>query len=167
MPPNHAAYDDFFTPGIARICGSSEYGSICVSDRRDEAIMRLAPVTLPPELKATRTESSMPNRKKAVITENSVRNVRVLLRNSAAQIRWKYFIASSRAGSGVVGVHGLLDQVALVEMQGVRGVLGGLGIVRDHHDRLAVLAVEHLQQAQDFLGRGAVQVARGFVADQQ
>src|SRR6478672_5118423 len=140
MPPNHAANVDCFTPGMVRICASRLCGSICVSDRREEVTMRLAPDTSPPELKATRTESSMPNRKKAVITENSVRNVRVLLRNSAAQIRWKYFIASSRAASGVVGVHGLLDQVALVEMQGVRGVLGGLGIVRDHHDRLAVLA---------------------------
>jgi hypothetical protein len=37
----------------------------------------------------------MPNRKNAVMTENRVRNVRVWLRNSAAQMRCRYFIAVS------------------------------------------------------------------------
>jgi hypothetical protein len=45
-------------------------------------------------------------------------------------------------------VAALLDQRALVQMQGMAGVLGGLGIVRDHDDGLAVLAVERLQQAR-------------------
>src|SRR6185437_14367945 len=35
----------------------------------------------------------------------------------------------------------LLDQGALVQMQGMRGVLGGLRIMGDHHDGLAVLAI--------------------------
>src|SRR5207342_2576541 len=95
MPPNQAANVDCFTPGMVRICASRLRGSICVSDRREEVTMRLAPDTSPPELKATRTESSMPNRKKAVTTDSNVRNVRVLLRNSAAQMRCKYFIAVS------------------------------------------------------------------------
>ena len=47
------------------------------------------------------------------------------------------------------------------------GVLRGLGIVRDHHDRLAVLAVQHLQQQEDLVTGGAVEVARRLVADQE
>ena len=38
----------------------------------------------------------MPNRKNAVTTDSSVSSVRVLERNKAAQMRWKYFIARSR-----------------------------------------------------------------------
>ena len=39
----------------------------------------------------------------------------------------------------------LFHQRAFVEMQRVRRVLGGLRVVRDHHDGLAVLAVQPLQ----------------------
>src|SRR4051794_8013977 len=128
--------------------------------------MRLAPVTLPPELKATRTESSMPNSRNAVTTDSSVSNVRVLLRSSAARIRCMYFmcVAPRSPASGRLR---LLDERALVEVQRVRGVFGSLGIVRHHHNRLAVVAVERLQQGQDLLGRLTVEVARRFVADQQ
>ena len=87
MPPNHAAYEAFFTPGVACICGSRLYGSICVIDSRDATIRRFAPLTAPPELNATRTESSMPNSRNAVTTDNSVNSVRVLLRNSADRTR--------------------------------------------------------------------------------
>ncbi len=52
-------------------------------------------------------------------------------------------------------------------MQRMAGVFGGLGIVGDHHDGLAVLAVELLQQAEHVLGRLAIQIAGGLVADQQ
>src|SRR4249919_3427312 len=162
MPPNQAAYVAFFTPGVASICCSRLYGSICVIDRREATTSRFAPATLPPELNATRTESSIPNSRNAATTDNNVSDVRVLLRNNAAQTRWKYFIASLPSG-----VLQLFDQVALVQVQRVRRVLGGLRIVGHHDDRLAVVAVEHLQQAQDFLGRMPVEVAGGFVADQQ
>ena len=87
MPPNHAAKAAFFTPGTARICSVRLYGSICVIDSRDIVTMRLAPATSPPELNATRTESSIPNNKNAAVTDSKVSKVRVLLRNSAAQIR--------------------------------------------------------------------------------
>src|SRR5687768_15232508 len=97
MPPNQAAYVERFTPSMDAICGDRLYGSICVIDRREATTMRLAPVTSPPELKATRTESSMPNRKKAAVTDSNVSNVRVLLRNSAAQMRCRYFMVCSCA----------------------------------------------------------------------
>ena len=45
--------------------------------------------------------------------------------------------------------------------------LGGLRVVGDHDDGLAVLAVELLQQAEDLLGGLAVEVAGRLVADQQ
>src|SRR3546814_2672220 len=54
------------------------------------------------------------------------------------------------AGGGVMScVRRLFHQRALVQVQRVARVLGGLGVVGDHDDGLAVLAVEHLQQAQD------------------
>ena len=64
-------------------------------------------------------------------------------------------------------MHRLFYERPLVQMQGVAGVFGGLRVMGDHHDGLAVLAVERLQQAQDLLGRLPVQVAGGLVADQQ
>ncbi|KAG1174428.1 hypothetical protein G6F35_016658 [Rhizopus arrhizus] len=65
-----------------------------------------------------------------------------------------------------VGQRGV-GQLALVQVHGVRGVLGRLRVMGDHDDGLAVLAVELLQQAQDLFGGLAVEVAGGFVADQE
>src|SRR5688572_23613989 len=64
-------------------------------------------------------------------------------------------------------VRGLLHQRALVQVQRVARVLGGLRVVGDHDDGLAMLAVEYLQQAQDLLGGLTIEVAGGLVADQQ
>src|SRR5690606_12940675 len=132
--------------------------------RRELVCRRWAPSAVwPIWTKAVRMPSSRPNSRNAAMIEASVRNVRALRRNSAAQMRCMYFMAalcSCRVG-------GLLDQHALVPVQRVRRVFGGPGIVGDHHDGLAVLAVELLQQAQDLLGGLAVQVAGGLVADQQ
>src|SRR6478735_12349234 len=119
MPPNQAAYDDFCTPLVDWICEYRLYGSICVIDRREATTMRLAPVTLPPELKATRTESSIPNSRNAVTTDSSVRNVRVLLWDSAAQIRCRYFMRVAPRSPASGRLH-LLDQRALFEVQRVR-----------------------------------------------
>src|SRR5437868_1231314 len=94
--------------------------------------------------------------------DTSVRKVRPLRRNSAAQIRWRYFMARS-SGYGLGGSH----QRALVEMQRVAGTRSGARVVGDHDDGLAMLAVERLQQRQHVLGGLPVQVAGGFVADQQ
>ena len=52
-------------------------------------------------------------------------------------------------------------------MQGMAGVFGGLRIVRDHHDGLAVFAVELLQKSQHVLGRLTIQIAGGLVAHQK
>ena len=60
-----------------------------------------------------------------------------------------------------------VGQFALVQVDGVGRVFGGLRVMRDHDDGLAVFLVEQLQQAQHFFGGVAVKVAGGFVADQE
>jgi hypothetical protein len=47
------------------------------------------------------------------------------------------------------------------------GARGGLGVVRDHHDGLAEFAVQLVQQVQHLGGGHAVEVAGGFVGDDQ
>src|SRR5690606_38019113 len=138
-----------------------------MNDSRQPVCRRCAPLALwPASSKLARTPSSRPNSRNAARIETRVRKVRALRRNSAAQTRCRYImgVLPCQARSGV---DRLFDQRALVEVQGVAGVLGGLGVMGDHHDGLAMLAVERLQQAQDLLGRLPVQVARGLVADQQ
>src|SRR6476661_319339 len=163
MPPNHIAYDTLRTPGTASIRGSRLTGSDCVIDRREHTIRRLAPSTLPPELNATRTESSIPNSRNAATTDNSVSSVRVLLRNSCAQTSERYFIATLRS----VRQCRRVDELTLVQVDRVGGVFGRLRIMRDHDDGLAVVAIEHLQQLQDLLGRVPVEVAGRLVADEE
>ena len=46
-------------------------------------------------------------------------------------------------------------------------LLGGLRIVRHHHDRLAELVVQPLEQAEDLLAGRAVEVAGRLVGDDQ
>ena len=52
-----------------------------------------------------------------------------------------------------------LDQGALVEVDRALGVIGGLGIMGDHDDGLAVVAIERLQQRQDLFGGLAIEVS--------
>ena len=52
-------------------------------------------------------------------------------------------------------------------MQRPARAVGGARIVRDHHDRLAVVPVERLQQGQDLVARFAIEVAGRLVAQQQ
>jgi hypothetical protein len=70
-------------------------GNACCMDIFEVTTSRPAPATLLPAVKATRTESSSPNNRKAATMDTRVRMVRVLRRNSAAQIRWKYFMSCS------------------------------------------------------------------------
>jgi hypothetical protein len=52
-------------------------------------------------------------------------------------------------------------------MQHVLGARGGVRIVRDHDDRLALLLVQRLQQVEDLVARLAVEVAGRLVAQQK
>ena len=45
--------------------------------------------------------------------------------------------------------------------------LGRARVVRHHDDRLAVVAVERLQQVENLVARLAIEIARGLVAQQQ
>ena len=60
----------------------------------------------------------------------------------------------------------VVGELAFVQMDGAAGAGGGVGIVGDHDDGLALLLVEGLQQRQDFIAGLAVEIAGGFVAKQ-
>ena len=64
-------------------------------------------------------------------------------------------------------LHRFLDEQALLEVQRAPRALGGVRVVRDHDDRLAVLAVERLQQVEDLVAGLAIEVAGRLVAEQQ
>src|ERR1700722_1429927 len=105
----------------------------------------------------------MPNSKKATMTDSSVKRVRVFLRQRVAQMSGKNFMLCSAAlhqGSG-------FEQRSLVHVQLAAGEFGGLGVVRDHDDALAVIAIQHLQQMQHVIGGFSVEIAGGFVANQK
>jgi len=55
-------------------------------------------------------------------------------------------------------------ELSLVQVQDVLGPCGGMRIVRDHDDGLALLLVQRLQQVQDLIAGLAVEVAGGLVA---
>ena len=61
----------------------------------------------------------------------------------------------------------LLHEPTFVEVKYVPCVIGGLRIVRHHHDGLAVFTVQQREQVENFVRRIPVQVTRRFVADQQ
>src|SRR5215510_13057225 len=77
--------------------GSRLAGSGWMIEMRELTTRRLTPAADGGALNAVRTASSMPNSRNAASTESSVKIVRVLRRNSAAQIRWKYFMCTSLA----------------------------------------------------------------------
>ncbi len=56
---------------------------------------------------------------------------------------------------------------ALLQVKRPPGAIGGVRIVGDHHDRLAVIAVERLQQIEDLVAGLAIEIAGRLVAEQQ
>ena len=59
------------------------------------------------------------------------------------------------------------DQDALLEVQHAAGALRGVRIVRDHDHRLALIAIERLEQVEDLVPGLAVEIARRLVAQKQ
>ena len=90
--------------------------------------------------------------------ESSVSDVRSFLRFRLLQTREREF--HRWRGSSV-------GKLALVQMHRARRAGRGVRIVRDHDDGLAVLAVERLEQAEDFVAGLAVEIAGRLVAEQQ
>src|SRR5690606_22475892 len=161
LAPNHCWNITACTPGMASISGTMRSGSDWVKDTRDCTTSRVAPTKSAPALNTRFSDCSRPNSTKAATTDNRVRLVRVLRWNRLARTNPVRVMAVSSVSRRSV------DQQALVKVHGAGGELGGLGVVGDHDDGLAVFAVEHLQQAEDLVGGLAVEVAGGLVADQQ
>ena len=63
--------------------------------------------------------------------------------------------------------YGLVAELAFFEIDRARGPRRGVRIMRDHNDRLAVFAVQRLEQVQDLVAGLAVEVTGGLVAEQQ
>src|SRR5712671_2973063 len=147
---------------MASSFGTMLNGSGLVNDTRACTIRRVAPTKSAPALKMVFTDCSRPNSRNAMITDSRVRMVRVRLRNRLAMTKPLLVMASPPRL-----LSRLLEQLALLQMQGAPRELGGLGIVGDDDDRLAVLAVQHLQQAQNLVRGLAIQVPGGLVAHQQ
>jgi hypothetical protein len=95
------------------------------------------------------------NSTNATRIESSVNVVRSFFRFKLLQTKPRNFIPAVAWRAG------------LVEMDRVRGPRGGVRVVRDHDDRLAVLAVERLEQAENFVAGFAVEIARRLVAKEQ
>ena len=85
----------------------------------------------------------------------AVMNVRILRRIRLRQTRGRNFMRSPFPRRG-----GLSRGVASAAR------VGGVRVVRDHHDRLVVIAIERLQQVEDFVSRLAIEVAGRLVAEQ-
>src|SRR5829696_7619360 len=72
-----------------------------------------------------------------------------------------------RAAAGTFQSSVPFAQRALVEVNHATRALGCVWIVRDHDDRLAVVVVQRLEQAEDVVTRLPVEVACWLVAKQQ
>src|SRR5690242_19928927 len=106
-------------------------------------------VSLPTLIEAcsvSSTPRSAQNRNSAIITLSIVRIVRRLLRPRFTSTSESRLIVSSsgRAHDGIRAALGL--EHALLEVQAPARALGGVRVVRHHHDRLLELAVEPLEQ---------------------
>src|SRR5437763_16784106 len=129
---------------MASSFGTMLRGSGLVNDTRACTIRRVAPTKSAPALKMVFTDCSRPNSRNAMITDSKVRMVRVRLRNRLAMTKPLRVMASPARP-----LSRLLEELALLQMQGAPREPGGLGIVGDDHDRLAVLAVQHLQRSEE------------------
>src|SRR2546421_988379 len=117
---------------------------------------RVAPMKSAPALKMELSDCSSPKSRNAMITDRMVRMVRVFLRNRFATTKPVLVMRTSGRQ--------LLEQLPLLQVQRAPRELGSLRIVRDHHDCLAVLAIQHLQQSEDLVGRLTVEIAGGLIA---
>src|SRR5688572_18146883 len=103
---------------------------------------------------------SKPNSRNATMIDAIVSPVRIGLRRRLPKNSGKNFsIEISSRGFGLAG------ELTLRQVQRVRCARGGVGIVRDHDDGLAVPLVQRLQEIEDFVAGLAVEVARRLVAE--
>ena len=104
---------------------------------------------------AVRIVIRRPNSRNATKIDSSVKIVRTFRRQRFRQSERQELHAAASV------------EHALVEVQRALRALGRVRIVRDHDDRLAVLAVERLQQVEDLVAGLAIEIAGRLVAEQQ
>ena len=107
-----------------------------------------------PMLNAARMAISTPNSRNAKKIAPMVKKVRNLRRRDCAR-RWERTSCDRL----------LRHEHALFEVEGPLGARRGMRVMRDHDDRLAVLAVERLEQIEDLVARLAIEVAGRLVAE--
>src|SRR4051795_2391438 len=155
MPPNQLAHVMSCTPGVLRIASPWLVGIEKIIDVDRIVTSRCAELAAETASKPWSTARSAENRNTARATLRIVSAVRRLLRRALLNTRPMNFIAySSSADRSPERLAlpsprrrdaRLLDQQALLEVQQVRGALGRVRVVRHHHDRLLVFAIEPLQ----------------------
>jgi hypothetical protein len=59
------------------------------------------------------------------------------------------------------------DQLSLVEVQDALGTLGGTRVVRDEQNGFVQIAIEGIEQVEDFLGRARIEITGWLVRDDQ
>src|SRR5256712_4806821 len=141
------------TPGTPAISCRYGRGIGKISDTRWRVIMRLAAAPVTPAFQAPTIVRMRPNAITAVAIPRIVSAVR-------RRCRKRFLKASRRSFTAGPSLEFALVQVAYQ----VRA-LGGVRVVRHHHDRLRELLVQPLEQRENLLGRFAVQVARRLVRD--
>src|SRR5436309_3436706 len=106
-----------------------------VNDTRACVIRRVAPRKFAPALKIEFSDCNNPNNRNAMITDRTVRMVRVFLRNRLATTKpvLVMFVCSGRVRRLR---RTLLEQLALLQVLGTAGEFRCFRIVRHHYDRL-------------------------------
>ena len=94
---------------------------------------------------------------------SSVRNERSTLRRIESSDEADGFPDHARH----LQLHGVGGDVAVEEADGALGIGGDVGLVRDHGDGQAKLAVEPRQQLHDLVRAGGVEIAGRLVGDEQ
>src|SRR5262245_49027777 len=106
-----------------------------------------------PRYQSSTTVCSRPNESTAIISPSSVSPVRSLWRRALRPTSLRNCIR--------------LGELALVEVLDGVGALGGAPVVRHHHDGLAELVVQALEQPEHVGGRLPVEVAGRLVGDDE
>src|SRR5829696_7247064 len=112
-----------------------------MNDTLCRTMRRSAPARLTPARNASLIAQRKPKSKNATKIESSVRIVRSFFRFRLLQTRPRNFMAGyreiPRESRGRLG-----GKLALVQVHGARGLGRGVGVMRDHHDRLAMFAIQ-------------------------
>src|SRR5467141_2218235 len=150
-PPNQLAHETAATPGIRAICWRYGSGTGKMNDTLWCVIIRFSAEAATPAFHAPTIGRIRPNAITAVAIPSIVRIVRSRCRN-----RFLRTILSSFTLAPSL-------QLAFVEVPHDVRSLGGVRIVRHHHDGLLELLVQPLEQREHLFGGLTIEVARRLV----